>query len=180
MVSQLLSLARMENLRDASLFERLDLAALARSTVGEWVPQALRRGIDLGFECSVASAPVEGLPLLLRELMNNLIDNALQHTPRAGSVTVRVGRPSRQSPGFVLEVDDTGSGIPESDQARIFDRFYQVLGTRSEGSGLGLAIVLEIADQHQASVSVLSPLGRDPESGRDTGTRFQVHFTAPH
>ena len=99
---------------------------------------------------------------------------------RAGSVTVRVGRPSPQSPGFVLEVDDTGSGIPESDQARIFDRFYQVLGTRSEGSGLGLAIVLEIADQHQASVSVLSPLGRDPESGRDTGTRFQVHFTVPH
>src|SRR5690606_18383452 len=92
MVSQLLSLARMENLRDAALFERLDLAALAPTVVGEWVPQALRRRIDLGFECSVHAAPVEGLPLLLRELMNNLIDNALQHTPAGGSVTVRVGR----------------------------------------------------------------------------------------
>ena len=179
MVSQLLSLARMENLRDASLFERLDLAALARSVVGEWVPQALRRGIDLGFECEVASAPVEGLPLLLRELMNNLIDNALQHTPRAGSVTVRVGRRDVLSAGILLEVEDTGGGIPESDQARIFDRFYQVLGSRSEGSGLGLAIVLEIADQHQASVSVFSPVARNPESGRDGGTRFQVLFTEP-
>jgi two-component system sensor histidine kinase TctE len=190
MVSQLLSLARMENLRDTSLFEKLDLAVLARSTVGEWVPQALRRGIDLGFECEVANAPVEGLPLLLRELMNNLIDNALQHTPRDGSVTVRVSRlepheafgdfaPSPRPPGVLLEVEDTGGGIPAADQARIFDRFYQVLGARSEGSGLGLAIVLEIADQHQASVSVLSPVSPDAESGRDAGTRFQVFFADP-
>lgn len=179
MVSQLLSLARMENLRDTSLFELLDLAALARSVVGEWVPQALRRGIDLGFECFVAAAPVEGSPLLLRELMNNLIDNALQHTLRNGSVTVRVAG-STLAPGVLLEVEDTGSGIPEPDQIRIFDRFYQVLGTSSEGSGLGLAIVLEIADQHQASVSVFSPVTHDAETGLDRGTRFQVLFGDPH
>jgi two-component system sensor histidine kinase TctE len=155
------------------------MAALARSVVGEWVPQALRRGIDLGFECEVASAPAEGLPLLIRELMNNLIDNALQHTPRGGSVTVRVSRRGALAPGILLEVEDTGSGIPEPDQSRIFDRFYQVLGSPSEGSGLGLAIVLEIADQHQASVSVFSPVVRDAESGRDGGTRFQVLFTEP-
>ena len=179
MVSQLLSLARMENLRDASLFEPLDLAMLARSVVGEWVPQALRRGIDLGFECEAAGAPVEGLPLLLRELMNNLIDNALQHTPRHGSVTMRVSRGSALAPGIVLDVEDTGSGIPEPDQIRIFDRFYQVLGAKSEGSGLGLAIVLEIAYQHQARVAVISPIIRDAESGRDAGTRFQVVFPEP-
>ena len=189
MVSQLLSLARMENLRDASLFERLDLAQLAPAVVGEWVPQALSRGIDLGFEREVASAWVEGLPLLLRELMNNLIDNALQHTPRQGSVTVRLRRLDAAdelvdeglgTPGIVLEVEDTGNGIPAAEQARVFDRFYQVLGARSEGSGLGLAIVLEIADQHQASVSVHSPVTQDPQTGRDNGTRFQVLFADPH
>jgi two-component system sensor histidine kinase TctE len=182
MVSQLLSLARMENLRDAALFERLDLATFAPAVVGEWVPQALRRGIDLGFECETATAPVEGLPLLLRELMNNLIDNALRHTPRRGSVTVRLLRPDQSAaaagvanqPGFLLEVEDTGTGIPTADQARIFDRFYQVLDGRSDGSGLGLAIVLEIADQHRASVTVHSPAA--PEAGRDGGTRFRLFF----
>jgi two-component system sensor histidine kinase TctE len=188
MVSQLLSLARMENLRDAALFERLDLAVLAPAVVGEWVPQALARQIDLGFECAVEAAPVEGLPLLLRELMNNLIHNALQHTPRGGAVTVRVsrtepgaedgtGQQEAAAPraGILLEVEDTGVGIPAADQARVFDRFYQVLGGRSEGSGLGLAIVLEIASQHQAKVSVVSPVG-DGQPGVDGGTRFEVLF----
>ena len=189
MVSQLLSLARMENLRDAALFERVDLARLAPAVVGEWVPQAMQRGIDLGFECDVASAPIEGLPLLLRELMNNLIDNALQHTPRRGAVTVRVSRvqpPPSTAPGAVTRpagvgfgVEDSGNGIPAADQPRIFDRFYQVLGGRSEGSGLGLAIVMEIADQHQASVSVKSPVTHDPVTGRPVGTRFEVFFPAP-
>ena len=192
MVSQLLSLARMENLRDAALFERLDLAVLAPAVVGEWVPQALRRQIDLGFECSVDAAPVEGLPLLLRELMNNLIDNALKHTPAGGSVTVRLGHAEAAGDGdldsaaaqqddgalhagILLEVEDSGVGVPPPDQARIFDRFYQVLGGRSEGSGLGLAIVLEIANQHQARVSVVSPVG-EGQPGVDGGTRFEVFF----
>jgi len=186
MVSQLLSLARMENLRDAALFETLDLARLAPAVVGEWVPQAMQRGIDLGFECEIAAAPMVGLPLLLRELMNNLIDNALQHTPRRGTVTVRLSQvvPDHAAAptaaglrsGVLFEVEDSGGGIPEADQARIFDRFYQVLGARSEGSGLGLAIVLEIADQHQATVSVNSPIFRDPSTGHSGGTRFQVFF----
>ena len=190
MVSQLLSLARMENLRDTSLLESIDLAALAPAVVGEWVPQALRRQIDLGFECSVDAAPVEGLPLLLRELINNLIDNALQHTPRGGSVTVRVARSQADDDADVegaqqdavsprarilLEVEDTGVGIPAADHPRIFDRFYQVLGGRSEGSGLGLAIVMEIASQHQARLSVVSPV-RNGRPGIDGGTRFEVVF----
>jgi len=202
MVSQLLSLARMENLRDAALFARLDLAVLAPGVVGEWVPQALRRQIDLGFECSVDAAPVEGLPLLLRELMNNLIDNALQHTPAGGSVTVRLSRAGSDGEGdsdsdrdrdaagdgsaahqddgvlqagILLEVEDTGVGIPSPEQARIFDRFYQVLGGRSEGSGLGLAIVREIASQHQARVSVVSPVDAG-QAGGNGGTRFKVLF----
>jgi two-component system sensor histidine kinase TctE len=193
MVSQLLSLARMENLRDAALFERLDLATLAPAVVGEWVPQALARQIDLGFECTVETAPVGGLPLLLRELLNNLIDNALQHTGRGGAVTVRVSRAEAvgdgeamppaaagSRTGFLLEVEDTGVGIAAADQARIFDRFFQVLGGRSQGSGLGLAIVLEIASQHQARVSVVSPVSPagQAQPGVNGGTRFEVFFQA--
>jgi two-component system sensor histidine kinase TctE len=121
--------------------------------------------------------------------MNNLIDNALQHTPRRGTVTVRVSRVQPAAPpaagaatrpaGVGFGVEDSGNGIPAADQPRIFDRFYQVLGGRSEGSGLGLAIVLEIADQHQASVSVTSPVTHDPVTGRSMGTRFDVFFPAP-
>jgi two-component system sensor histidine kinase TctE len=133
---------------------------------------------------------VEGLPLLLRELMNNLIDNALQHTPRGGTVTVRLsrGQPARSAAtmpsdpppaGFLFEVEDTGTGISPADQARIFDRFYQVLGGRSEGSGLGLAIVLEIADQHQAGVFVQSPVVESPSGAGGGGSRFQVFFPDP-
>ena len=133
---------------------------------------------------------MEGLPLLLRELINNLIDNALQHTPRGGSVTVRVARSQADDDADVegaqqdavsprarilLEVEDTGVGIPAADHPRIFDRFYQVLGGRSEGSGLGLAIVMEIASQHQARLSVVSPV-RNGRPGIDGGTRFEVVF----
>ncbi|MGE0802633.1 MAG: sensor histidine kinase N-terminal domain-containing protein [Lautropia sp.] len=183
MVSQLLSLARMENLRDSALLEPLDLAALARDTVAEWVPQAIALGVDLGFERDPEPVPVEGLPILLRELLNNLIENALAHTPRGGVVTVRVRRPVVERSFAILEVEDTGCGIAPGDQERIFDRFYQVLGRSTTGSGLGLAIVREIAAQHLAEVAVESPIGAGRGSEGETlrpagspGTRFTITF----
>ncbi|MGE0310043.1 MAG: sensor histidine kinase [Lautropia sp.] len=167
MVSQLLALARTENLREAAPFATIDLCELARSVVGEWVPQSLARGIDLGFEQEVAKAPIDGHEVLLRELLNNLIDNALRHAPD-GAVTVRI-RTDRDQ--VVLDVEDNGCGIAPDEQGRIFDRFYRVLGNTTEGSGLGLAIVKEIADQHGARLTLTSPL-----PGIAGGTRFSLAF----
>jgi two-component system sensor histidine kinase TctE len=172
LVNQLLAMARAEHRgAEAPSFEAVDLAALARETVLEWVPQAIDRQIDLGVDVAVDAAQVFGVPLMLRELLGNLIDNALRYTPAGGVVTVRVGR---DLAGVVLEVEDTGPGIAEAERARVFDRFYRVLGTRAEGSGLGLAIVREIAEQHDAVVSIHAPArAADPKL---PGTVFRVRF----
>ncbi|MCX7893458.1 MAG: sensor histidine kinase N-terminal domain-containing protein [Burkholderiales bacterium] len=162
LVNQLLALARAES--DAPVaMARLDLGALAADVTREWVPQAIARSIDLGFEPCAEPALVEGNAMLLAEALANLIDNALRYTPRGGRVTVRVGC----GPHATLEVEDNGIGIEEADRDRVFERFYRVLGTGAEGSGLGLAIVREIADLHRGRVVV------EPTRG-EAGSVFRV------
>lgn len=176
LINQLLSLARAEHQpTDLAAFEVVDLAKLARDQVREWVPQAMDRGIDLGYEGPATPVRVVGLPLLLRELLKNLIDNALRYTPAhtspGGSVTVRV----RAGEGNAfLEVEDTGVGIPERERPLIFERFYRVLGTNVDGSGLGLSIVREIVEQHDALLRVsFNPNSTDPAR---PGTLMSVEF----
>ena len=168
-ISQLLALARMENLRDATALEPLDVAQLARTVASDWFPEAVRRGIDFGFEGDDADARVNAHPILLREMFNNLIDNALRYTPRGGTVTVRLAT----APDTVrVEVEDSGPGIPEHERELVFERFHRVLGTQTDGSGLGLAIVREIASQHGASVSIED----SAMPGTTSGVRFVVRF----
>jgi two-component system sensor histidine kinase TctE len=151
LISQLLSLARTENQLAGAHFEALDLAPLARDTVTEWAQAALARGIDFGFEHDGRAAPIRGNPVLLREMLGNLVDNALRYTPTRGSVTVRL---QRDGDDVLLAVEDSGPGIALSDRPLIFERFFRVIGTPGDGSGLGLAIVREIAEQHAATVAV--------------------------
>ena len=140
--------------------------------VTHMVPDAIRRGVDLGFEAADGPAVTIAAPMLVRELLRNLVDNALRYTPRGGSVTVRV---ARRATSVFLEVADDGPGIPESERQRVFDRFYRILGTNVDGSGLGLAIVREIAQQHGALVRISSPVNPDPER---PGTLMSVEFEA--
>jgi two-component system sensor histidine kinase TctE len=172
LINQLLALARAEHRgADAPSFEAVDLTRLTREVVREWVPQAIERQIDLGVDVNEEPAEVFGAPLTLRELLGNLIDNALRYTPAGGAVTARVLRDVDE---VVLEVEDTGPGISEAERPRVFDRFYRVLGTHVEGSGLGLAIVREIAEQHNARVGIHTPLRvHDPHS---PGALFRVRF----
>ncbi len=176
MVSQMLALSRAENLREAVPFEKLDLVRMSREVVGDWVPNALGADIDLGFENLSTDAPIEANPVLVREALNNLIDNALRHTGRGSSVTVRVFSAADLQ---IVEVEDGGSGIDLADQQRIFDRFYRVQdSTEGSGSGLGLSIVREIAEQHGASITVTSPVP-DPMGGTARrGSRFTITFPA--
>ena len=125
-------------------------SALARDATTEWVPRAIERNIDLGFDARSQAARVEGDPFLLREMLNNLLDNAVRYTQPGGQVTVRVTRRTRRA--IVLSVEDNGPGIPDAERARVFERFYRVLGTGAEGCGLGLAIVREIAQSHGGEV----------------------------
>jgi len=169
LVNQLLTMARAEPGSHRSVMRQpVDLAALAREVTGEWVPRALTLDIDLGF--ADASAPVEinADPFLIREMLSNLVDNALNYTPPGGHVTVRVHRAGDHP---TLEVEDNGRGIPEEERGKVFERFYRIPGSSPEGCGLGLAIVREIAQGHRATASVQTGAG-----GR--GTRIIVKFPA--
>ena len=154
-VQQLLTLARQEP-GTASTPERIELATLAREAVVEHLRLAEARGIDLGLAQADDAAIVTGEPDALRILLSNLLANALRYTPSDGRVDVscrlQEGRP-------VLEVVDTGPGIPEAERERVFDRFYRRAGEQESGSGLGLAIVRTIADRHGAIVSLYEAEG---------------------
>jgi two-component system, OmpR family, sensor histidine kinase TctE len=168
LATQLLALARAEasgaNGRDAQYF---DLRQIADAAAQEWVPRAIARNIDLGFV--LESAIVSGNPLLLAELLNNLVDNALRYTPPGGAVTVHSGSDHRGRP--YLSVEDNGVGIPEDARGKVFERFYRMEGTPGDGSGLGLAIVKEVVDRHNGVLSV--------QSGATSGTRIVATFAAP-
>jgi two-component system sensor histidine kinase TctE len=151
LITQLLTLARTEASHEKlHRFEIVNLEGLAREVTLEWVGAAQAKHIDLGFEGNEWPSAIDGVPLLLSELLKNLLDNAIKYTPRGGQVTVRV------VPGehIVLEVEDNGIGVAEGDRERIFERFVRVLGTDADGSGLGLAICREIAELHGAAISL--------------------------
>lgn len=145
---QLLTLSRLEP-KQTPAPKRVDLAQLTRDAAERWIPLALERAIDLGFELNPAT--VNGDPIWLEELANNLIDNAIRYTPSGGMVTVRCGRTANQTS---WEVEDSGPGIPSEEHERIFERFYRLDTTGVDGCGLGLAIVREIAHNHNAAITI--------------------------
>ncbi|HKX43399.1 MAG TPA: sensor histidine kinase N-terminal domain-containing protein [Burkholderiaceae bacterium] len=185
MVNQLLAMARAEDQGIAAQHQTVNLARLATETVRDFVPRALEKRIDLGYEgpAEQRHALVRGHALLLRELIRNLVDNALQYTPGGGTVTVRViDDPFGQV--VVLQVEDSGPGIAPAERDKVFQPFYRSLGSQVDGSGLGLAIVREIAQQHGVEITlsdaVSRPRGID-EAGSPTpspGALFSLRFTA--
>ena len=150
LANQLLALAKAEIAPDHGReFEILDLRKLADAAARDWAPKAIARNIDLGF--SLERAVISGDPLLLPELIDNLIDNALRYTHAGGSVTVSTG--FEQDVPY-LSVEDTGAGIPPQERSRVLERFYRIAGTPGEGSGLGLAIVQEVVDRHGGTLEI--------------------------
>ena len=131
----------------------VDLGELAQATTLELVAAARRRGIDIAYEAPAAAVRVLGNALLLRELIANLVENAITHGRGGGRVTVRVaaGDP------VALEVEDDGPGIAHDERERVFERFYRGGTASTAGSGLGLAIVRNIAETHRADVALRSP-----------------------
>lgn len=179
-VNQLLALARAEGSGVGFARQPCDLARLAIEVVRDSVPRALEKRIDLGYDGAEPGSPgvwVDGNPTLLKELVRNLVDNALNYTPsapdRPGVVTARVladtfGRV------LLLQVEDSGPGVPESERDLVFQPFYRALGSDADGSGLGLPIVLEIARKHGAEVQL-----EDAHPGmQPPGARFSVRFAA--
>ena len=149
LINQLLSLARAEaSFEKLYTVETVELEAIVSSVAQELFPRAQAKSIDLGLEGTDRPIPIEGNRVLLRELVKNLIDNAIKYTPAGGAVTARI----RHGGSAILEIEDNGIGIPESERERVFERFFRVLGNDVDGSGLGLPIVQEIAELHRATV----------------------------
>lgn len=166
LISQLLMLARTEGAAADSLpFSAVDFVLIARDVVAAAYPNASTKQLDLGFDTPDTSVIVFGHADLLRELVSNLVDNAIRYTPANGHITVRV----LDQDGPVLEVEDDGVGIAEAERELVFERFYRVIGGQESGSGIGLAIVREIAVRHAATVSVTTPPG-------GIGSLFTVTF----
>jgi len=177
-VNQLLALARAEAGTTAKSRQPCDLARLTMEVVRDSVPRALDRHIDLGYEGAQPGSPgvtIEGNATLLKEMIRNLLDNAINYTPssaqRPGMITARVladpfGRIT------LLQVEDSGPGIAPAERELIFQPFYRALGNDVDGSGLGLPIAQEIARQHGATIQV-----EDTRPGHTPpGARFTVRF----
>jgi two-component system sensor histidine kinase TctE len=148
LVHQLLSLAR--NKAEVKL-QSMDVATLAREVAREWTPRALATGVDLGYE-GEDSLLINGENLLLREALNNLLDNALRYAGSGSVVTLRVTGAPQQA---VIEVEDNGPGLSAADLTHVFERFWRA-SELPGGCGLGLAIVAEIARRHGGSASALA------------------------
>ncbi len=151
LVEQLLMLARHQAApNDAEFKEKIHLSMMVQSIVGDIWEAANSRNIDIGIVRSDY-----GLVLGHREAVNilvrNILDNSIKYTPVGGTVNIAIAS-SEQYCELVFE--DSGQGVPQADRARIFDRFYRVVGASANGSGLGLAIVKTIADLHHALLTV--------------------------
>jgi len=150
LANQLLALAKAESAPDQGRgFEIIDLRTVAEAAARDWSTKAIAQKIDLGF--SLERAVILGDSLLLPELVDNLIDNALRYTGAGGSVTVSTG--NLQGVPY-LSVEDSGPGIPRSERSKVLERFYRIAGTPGEGSGLGLAIVQEVVDRHGGTLEI--------------------------
>ncbi|MEY3794127.1 MAG: hypothetical protein RLZZ521_1455, partial [Pseudomonadota bacterium] len=182
-VNQLLSLARAESGNASIAHSPCNIVEIAQSVIQDSLPHALERHIDLGYEGVGADSRgvrILGNATLLKELVRNLVDNAMSYTPSnaqtPGVITVRV-LSDTAAKVVALQVEDSGPGIPATEREQIFQPFYRVLGTEVDGSGLGLAIVMEVAQLHGATVNVQDASPGKPNPGASFTVLFQNTLT---
>ena len=131
-------------------FEQVDLAKVAQEVGLRWIPSAHARKIEVELVCVDGAVPVSGNRILIEEMLSNLLDNAIRHTPDSGRIVLSV----RREPEPCFQIEDSGPGIPAEERQKVFERFYRAPGSVGEGSGLGLAIVKDIASSHKAKVAL--------------------------
>ena len=146
-VNQLLTLARMEPLIERGEMAQVDVLALVRETLAELTPWVLKQGLELDLEAEEGDYHLNADPGSLGIALQNLVTNAVNHSPAGGRLHVRLSADAQR---LLLQVEDQGPGIPAEDLERVFERFYS-RGT-VQGAGLGLAIVQSIARRHAGQI----------------------------
>ncbi len=159
-VNQLLALAKAESGAQSMVKQSQDLSLLIKEVMQDALPLAMAKHIDLGYENNDASQKpwrIDANPTLIKEMIRNLLDNAIHYTPSSqenpGVVTLSLHK-ERHPKRLVFQIEDSGPGIAPSERELVFQPFYRVMDTETEGSGLGLSIVREIAHQHNATVEL--------------------------
>ncbi len=168
LISDILNLARID--AEAINFSECDLVDIITGTLSDFKVQATNKDIDIEFKpSSVSPVIVKGDRNLLKQVVDNLVSNAIKYTPQGRNITIEIQEGDRW---VVMSVRDTGIGIDPIDQERIFDRFYRVRSKNTqqiEGTGLGLAIVKSIVLKHGGQAWMESEVGK--------GSTF--YFTLP-
>lgn len=164
LVSQLLTLARLDPDARNKPISTIRLASLAQSVAEDMSPIAGQKSITI---CAVTEeAELDGMEDAIRLMMTNLTDNAVRYTPDGGHIEIRT---RRDDDAAIIEIADDGPGIAPEERARVFDRFYRALGTKTSGTGLGLAIVKRIVDIHCGTIEIDDGLNK-------RGTCFRIRF----
>lgn len=166
LINDIIRLSELDGMEDVE-YENVNLLAVAEECIHFLELSARQHGIEVF--CNGEPCTIKANHKMIEELIYNLCDNAIRYNNEGGSVFVRV---TQEAKGILVSVRDTGIGIPEKYQERIFERFYRVDKSRSKftgGTGLGLAIVKHIVAQHDAKLKVISEMGK--------GTEIQVWFT---
>lgn len=167
LTDNLLYLARHQERGNHFNFKALDLALIAKKAVAKIKPLAKKK--EIAIKTKIQKAPVFGEEGELEKLMVIFLDNAIKYTPRKGQIDLQTGAEKKK---IIVEIQDTGVGIPEKDLPHIFDRFYRVDQARAKdktnGFGLGLSLAKRIIEMHRGTVRVTSEPGK--------GTTFKVEF----
>lgn len=166
LIENIIKISRLDEEADALPVDKVDLYEVAQSVVKQLKPRAETRGILM--DLSGTHVVIKGAKTLLYEMIYNLCDNAIKYNVENGTISINV---KKTKDAAVVKVKDTGCGISEDQQDRIFERFYRVDKSHSRasgGTGLGLSIVKHAAIWHNATIKVKSKLGK--------GTTFIVRF----
>lgn len=165
LANQLLSLARLEH-TEQSMYEvaTVELQQIILDASADIVTLAARKGVELDFE--LLPCRIQGSPLMLRELLANLLDNSVRYTPAGGKVAVALRAETQR---ILLSVEDNGPGVPEVELTKLGTPFHRLLSSHPDGCGLGLAIVREIARLHRAEVFFC-------QGARGRGLQVRIEF----
>jgi two-component system sensor histidine kinase TctE len=171
LIQRLLSLARTDAASSQLVFKPVSLTGLIYDECARWVGPASDKQLELEVLIETQQDQVLGDALMLSEMLNNLLENAIQYTPEQGLLQIRLWQDGKH---LLLQVSDSGVGIPVDQKELIFERFHRLDPNQGNGCGLGLAIVAEIAEHHNATITVTE--GLEHPTGYHTGSQFTVKF----
>ncbi|WP_029148408.1 sensor histidine kinase [Methylophilus sp. 5] len=171
LIQRLLSMARTDAASSQLEFQPVSLTDIIYDECARWVGPASDKQLELEVLIETRQDKVVGDALMLSEMLNNLLENAIQYTPEQGLLEIRLWQSEQY---LMLQVSDSGLGIPPDQTALIFERFHRLDPNQGNGCGLGLAIVAEIAEHHNATITVAS--GLQHPITQHTGSQFTVKF----